>query len=137
MVGCKGLVQLGGVIQGFPRQDLIRFNACKSLMFTLKFPLLKKRTLSISVVTCLMASFFKLMNNLVFLRVLNVGSCKLQFPQVKFKMFELSHSSSKKGGCGKSLFPHSTLILNIRGLFEENPLMKNCGITLERGRNQT
>ena len=25
----------------------------------------------------------------------------------------------------------------MRGLFEENPLMKNCGITLERGRNYT
>ena len=36
-----------------------------------------------------------------------------------------------------SLFPQSTLILKMRCLFEENPLMKNCGITLERGRNQT
>ena len=31
--------------------------------------------------------------------------------------------------------PQSTLILNMRGLFEENPLMKNFEITLERGRN--
>ena len=29
----------------------------------------------------------------------------------------------------------STLILNLRGLFKEDPLMKNCGITLEKGRN--
>ena len=27
----------------------------------------------------------------------------------------------------------STLILKIKGLFEENSFMKNCGITLERG----
>ena len=43
----------------------------------------------------------------------------------------------KKGGCGRSLFPQSTLILNLRGLFEENPILKNCGTTLERGRNLT
>ena len=29
------------------------------------------------------------------------------------------------------------LIINMSGLFEENPLMKNCGIILERGKNYT
>ena len=62
-------------------------------------------------------------------------SCKLQLSQVKTKMFELSPLRKQKGGCGKSLFPQSTLIHNMRGLYEENPLMKNCGITLKRGKN--
>ena len=43
--------------------------------------------------------------------------------------------TQQKGGCGKSLFPQSILILNIRGLFEENPLMKNCVTPMERGRS--
>ena len=38
-------------------------------------------------------------------------------------------------GCEKLLFPQSTLILNVRCLLEENPPLKNCGITLERGIN--
>ena len=40
-----------------------------------------------------------------------------------------------KGVCVKLQLPQSTLILDMRVLFEENPLMKNGGITLERGRN--
>ena len=48
----------------------------------------------------------------------------------------LSRRLYKRGG-EKSLFPQSTLILNMRGVFEEIPLMKNCGKTLERGRNYT
>ena len=41
----------------------------------------------------------------------------------------------QKRGCGILKLLQSTLILNTRGLFEENPLIKNCGITWERGRN--
>ena len=37
----------------------------------------------------------------------------------------------------KLQLPKSTLILNMRGLFEENPFMKNCGITLLIGKNET
>ena len=47
----------------------------------------------------------------------------------------LALTFKKKGRCGKSLFPQSTSILNIRGVFEECLIMKNCGTTLERGRN--
>ena len=38
-----------------------------------------------------------------------------------------------KGGRGNSLFPQSTLILNKRGLFEENPFMKNWGLPWKEG----
>ena len=46
-------------------------------------------------------------------------------------------SSKKKGECGKFKLPQRTLILNMRGLLEEIPFMTNCGITLERGNNET
>ena len=66
---------------------------------------------------------------------LTKGGCgKLQLPQSTFEMFELSLSFKQhKGACEKLKLPQSTLILDMRGLFEENPLVKNCGITLERG----
>ena len=45
----------------------------------------------------------------------------------------------KEGNIMECYATHSRLwraiILNIRGLFEEHPLMKNCGITSEKGRN--
>ena len=52
--------------------------------------------------------------------------------ELEFKMFELSLILTAKRIVLKFTIPLSTLILNMRGLFEENPLMKNCGITLER-----
>ena len=32
---------------------------------------------------------------------------------------------------------YKLFVLNIKGLFEENPLMKNFGITLIKGKNET
>ena len=58
------------------------------------------------------------------------GSCKLQLPPVKFKMFELSPLSNIIVSVDS---PIPSKILNMRGLFEENSIMKNCGITFERG----
>ena len=49
-------------------------------------------------------------------------------------IFEQSHSS-KKESMENHFFPQSTLILHIRGLFEEYLSMKNCGTTLEREKN--
>ena len=54
---------------------------------------------------------------------------------VTYYMFELTFKQYKRG-CGKPLFPWSKLILNIRGQLEENLLMNNCGIPLERGNSQ-
>ena len=49
----------------------------------------------------------------------------------------LSKKQAEKGGCGIFQLPTSILILNMRGLFDKNPIMKNCGITLKIGKNET
>ena len=36
-----------------------------------------------------------------------------------------------------STTPSKHIYFNMRGLFEENPFMKNCGTNFERGRNYT
>ena len=48
-------------------------------------------------------------------------------------MFSALSYKQQKGVCGKLQLSQSTLNPFMRGLFEENPLIKNCGITLERG----
>ena len=59
----------------------------------------------------------------------------LQFPPLLNIMMLSSLIQAEKGGCGILQLPTSILILNMRGLFEENPIMKNCAITLIIGKN--
>ena len=52
------------------------------------------------------------------------------------RMFELSHLSSKKEWV-ENYNSLKAINFDMRGLFEENALMKNCGITLIIGKNET
>ena len=62
-------------------------------------------------------------------KLLEGGSIKKLYWALSFKQV--------KGGCGILQLPTNILILNMRGLFEENPLMKNCGITFTIGKYET
>ena len=42
IIGCWGFVQLGGVIQGFPGKDMLRFKVCKSFIY-LKVPVTENK----------------------------------------------------------------------------------------------
>ena len=51
-----------------------------------------------------------------------------------FCLFELNDCLPARAKRGMAIIlPHRTKILNMRGLFEKNIFIKNCGITMERG----
>ena len=55
-----------------------------------------------------------------------------------FCLFELNDCLPARAKRGMAIIlPHRTKILNMRGLFEKNIFIKNCGITMERGNSQT
>ena len=63
------------------------------------------------------------------------GNCKLQFPSLFNNLWVCSLFWSTQGRVWKYYYLNSYKFFESKGLIEEIPLIKNCGTTLERGRN--